>query len=499
MSQSATFAASLSASPPPAASALWPVHVAALAAFATGLWYPGMLGDGDTWWHVLTGEWILDHRAIPRTDPYSFTMTGAPWTTHEWLSEVLMAGAFRAAGWSGVVALCAAATALAVLLLGHRLARDLAALPLTVVILVALGLVGTSLLARPHILALPVLTAWTIGLLDARGAGRAPSPWLLPLMAVWANLHGGYAFGIALVAPFALEALLSAPASGRVRVALAWSAFGIAALGSALVTPFGLEGLLFPLKLLRMASLSEIAEWQPVSFATLNPLGVAILACLGFALYRPVRVPPVRLALLVGLVHMALTHSRHQILLGTIGPLILACPLAAALATARDGASKGTGRACASRPATAVVVAVAVGLVSARVASPVVRVDGPASPIAAVAAVPEALRAEPVLNEYGFGGYLIWAGIRPFVDGRADMYGDAFLSQYGDATRSPGPVLDRLIARYGIAWTILLPGDAVAAALDRMPGWRRIYADPYAVVHVRDGVIEAQRSGLKPP
>lgn len=489
------------AAPPRAASTLSPVHLLALVALATGLWVPGMLGDGDTWWHVLTGTWILDHRAVPRTDLYSFTMPDAPWTTHEWLSEVLMAGAFRMAGWSGVVALSAGAAALSALLLGRRLARDLPPLALFVVLTTALALAGTCLLARPHILALPVLTAWTIGLLDARDAERAPSPWLLVLMVAWANLHGGYAFGIALVAPFALEALLAAPKTARLRVVLAWSAFGLAAVGAALVTPFGVEGLLFPLKLLRMASLSEIAEWQPVGFATVTPLEVALLALVGFALYRPVRVPPVRLVLLVGLTHMALAHSRHQLLLAAVGALLLARPLAAAVGGGSREIAQAPRAAWRARldARAALSAAIAIALLAARLAWPLVREDGPVAPIAAVAAVSEALRGEPVLNEYGFGGYLIWAGIRPFVDGRADMYGDAFLSRYGDATRAPGPALDRLVDRYRIAWTILTPGDAVAGALDRMPGWRRIYADRYAVVHVRDDVIEAQRPGLKPP
>lgn len=483
---------------PPRAAPPWPVHLLALAVLATGLWFPGILGDGDTWWHVLTGEWILDHRAVPRTDLYSFSMPDAPWTAHEWLSEILMAGAFRIAGWSGVVALCAGAVALAAWLLGRRIACDLAPPAIVVVLTTALGLAGTSLLARPHILALPVLTAWTIGLLDAREAERTPSPWLLPLMVVWANLHGGYAFGIALVAPFALEALLAAAPAARGRTLLAWSAFGLAALGSALVTPFGVEGLLFPFKLLGLASLAGVAEWQPVSFATLNPLGIALLALVGFALYRPVRVPPVRLMLLVGLIHLALAHSRHQLLLAIVGPLVLARPLALAIGASEEIASSAR-VAWGERFAPALAATFAIGLVAWRLAVPIERVDGPVSPIAAVAAVPEALRAEPVLNEYGFGGYLIWAGIRPFVDGRIDMYGDALMSEYEAATRSTGPALERLIDRYRIAWSIVPPGDAVAGALDRMPGWRRIYADRHAVVYARDGVTEAQRPGLKPP
>ncbi|HEX3407972.1 MAG TPA: hypothetical protein VHS81_12095, partial [Caulobacteraceae bacterium] len=59
--------------------------------------------DGDTNWHVAAGRWILAHHTVPTTDPFSFTFFGKPWIAHEWLSEVLMALAYLAAGWSGVV------------------------------------------------------------------------------------------------------------------------------------------------------------------------------------------------------------------------------------------------------------------------------------------------------------------------------------------------------------------------------------------------------------
>jgi hypothetical protein len=75
-----------------------------LAAFA-----PQVLGDGDTWSHVATGEWIIAHGAVPRADPFSHSMPGAPWIAHEWLSEVILAFAFRLGGWSGVALLTGAA------------------------------------------------------------------------------------------------------------------------------------------------------------------------------------------------------------------------------------------------------------------------------------------------------------------------------------------------------------------------------------------------------
>src|SRR5579883_2257403 len=68
---------------------MWTPPLAALTAFAAALISPTVLDDGDTWWHLAAGDWIIAHHAIPRVDPFSFTMAGAPWTAHEWLAELL--------------------------------------------------------------------------------------------------------------------------------------------------------------------------------------------------------------------------------------------------------------------------------------------------------------------------------------------------------------------------------------------------------------------------
>ena len=141
----------------------------ALAAFS-----PAALNDGDTWTHVATGQWILAHGAIPRVDPFSYTFAGQPWTAHEWLSEVVMALAYRAAGWSGVALLTGAAAATAIFVMARRAARDLSGVALLVLVALAALLVAPSLLARPHILALPLLALWADALFAAREADRAP-------------------------------------------------------------------------------------------------------------------------------------------------------------------------------------------------------------------------------------------------------------------------------------------------------------------------------------
>jgi hypothetical protein len=91
-----------------------------------------------------------------------------------------------------------------------------------------------------------------------------------------------------------------------------------------------------------------------------------------------------------------------------------------------------------------------------------------------------------VLNDYGFGGYLIFSHVRPFIDGRAELYGDAMLSLYARLQAGDREAIEATLERYGIAWTIFPPDARIAAILDREPGWRRLYADTTAVVHARD-------------
>src|SRR5271154_2335023 len=130
----------------------------AIALFAPAF-SPAVLGDGDTFSHLATGEWIIAHGAAPRADPFSHSMSGAPWVAHEWLSEVLLTLAFRLGGWSGVVLLTGAAAASAALIVGLSAARELRGAPLVATVGLGLGLLTASLLARPHMLALPVPAA----------------------------------------------------------------------------------------------------------------------------------------------------------------------------------------------------------------------------------------------------------------------------------------------------------------------------------------------------
>ena len=181
---------------------------AALASFALVLFAPAVFNDADTYWHIAAGRWMLDNQAVLRIDPFSYTFAGHPWQTQEWLAEIVMALAYIGLGWNGVALLFASAAALTMGLLGAASVALARRVSLIVVLILSFECVAVSLVARPHLLALPLLEMWTAGLLIAREEGRAPSWKLLPLMLLWTNLHASFLIGLLLIVPFALEAVL---------------------------------------------------------------------------------------------------------------------------------------------------------------------------------------------------------------------------------------------------------------------------------------------------
>src|SRR5438128_200256 len=108
---------------------------AALVAFAAVLFVPAVLNDGDTYWHLAAGDWMIAHREVLRRDVFSFTHAGQPWDTHEWLTEVLMALAFRLGGWNGLLLLAASAAAGAAALVARQVGRAMGGVTLLFVLL----------------------------------------------------------------------------------------------------------------------------------------------------------------------------------------------------------------------------------------------------------------------------------------------------------------------------------------------------------------------------
>jgi len=444
----------------------------------------GLLNDPDTMWQIKVGQWILDHRAVPETDIYSFTMQGQPWISTQWLAQVMYAEIYAIAGWSGPVVLAAAAVGLTFMLLARHVGARLSEGATLVFVAVALALTMSHILARPHVLAMPVMVLWIGGLIDAADRREAPSFMLLPLIALWANLHGGFVFGLFLVGPIALDVLVSAEPRSRVHLALRWAAFGCAALVASCCTPYGWDALLASRKILSLGSaLPLITEWRSADFSSLGAFELTLLAGIGLALYRGVRLPLVRIALLLGLLHMALSQVRAAEILALVAPMVLAAPLARQIG-GTDAAAPGARQ----QPGAALVAGVLMVLVGATVTYASVQRYAPnthGSPVVAVAELKK-LNLARVFNDYDFGGYLIANGVPTFIDGRTELFGEKFFVDHNDASGLKEPDnLFRLLDDYKIEATLLRTQSAATKLLDHVDGWQKIYSDNIATIHLR--------------
>ena len=449
-----------------------------IAALVAVLLIPAALGssatifnDGDVSWHIATGQWILDHRAIPHTDPFSFTWAGKPWVPIEWLAEVLFAGAYTLAGYGGVAALVTAALIAlhgAVYINARRWLR-MALLPLVAMDFVLIPM----MLARPHVLAWPLIAWWTWLMLRARERNRAPPLAAALLMIVWANLHGSFVMGLAIAGAFGLEALVAS--SDRMRALRTWGLFGLACAIAVFINANGISGVVHPLRIVDLEMLPLIDEWKP-SNPAVTPFFFAVLALtLALIAWKRPQLHPVRWLLLGALLALALLQVRHQAVLAIVAALVLP-----------GGFANGQARTVMPPRLPLILVGGAALLVLVRAAMPLSVPENEANPWTLIAAVPPELRAQPVINGYTMGGPLILKGIRPYIDGRGDMYGDELVVDYARITRGDAAALDRAVKRWGIAWAIVPNRNSgLGTVLAASPEWRLLKEDRVGAIYVR--------------
>ena len=452
------------------------------------------LSDPDTHLHLAIGHWILAHQGVPSVDPFSFTMAGAPFIAHEWLAQCLLAVVYDLAGWTGLVLMTATCFALTLsYLLRFLLARVPPIYALFFTVLASSALV-THLLARPHVLTWPILAVWMSTLVQASEHNQAPPLWLLGLMVLWANLHGGFTLGLVLALAVALEAVLNSPRANRLGTLKSWGLFLCLSLLAAMLTPSGWKGIWFTFDLLNLKYLRGISEWMPAGPTTLIPLEMSLAVLLGLAFTGYLRLPLVRLLLVLGLLHLALTHGRHISLFGLLTPLLIATPFGKLYPTLTSGKAQAStldnffDRLAEPAKPLAVLVAVALVLLAAFATGQAGR-HGPTAANTPKAALDAALHAGVsghVLNTDNFGGYLISRGIPVFIDGRADVYGNRHTDAYADVIASNKPEkIQKVLNDFQISWTLLSPNSTALLYLNTRADWRKIYEDETAVVHIR--------------
>jgi hypothetical protein len=471
-----------------------------VAILALGLFTMAARGitDPDVWWHLRTGQLILQNHSLFHTDPYSFTRFGQPWINHEWLSEVLLFGLYRVAGFGGLIVAFAVVIAATFLLVFARSAGR----PYLASLMTLWGAVASapSWGVRPQMFSLLLASIFLV-LLEASEQRPRLLWWTVPLMLLWANLHAGYPIGLAFIALFLLgEALEAAigpepwPRSAP-RLKLLAMAFGLC-LALVALNPNGVQIYRYPFETLRSAAMHRfIHEWFSPDFhdPTYLPLLLMLLALVAGLALLP-RSPRLRSLLLVlATIPAALRSIRHIPIL-----VLVIVPVLAELAHTwlqRSGMNRLfrtplTGSASRTLAINFVVLFAFAGFTVLRVRHVVSRqaeVEAKNFPATAAAFLEQRHPPGPMMNHYNWGGYFIWKlypQYRVFMDGRADVYGDTLMTDFGDCYHLTGNWRKSLQA-WSIQTVVLPPDAPLITALRSGPDWEQIYSDSEAVILTR--------------
>ena len=415
------------------------------------------------------GRLIAAEGAVPVVDSLSYTFQGQEWMNHEWLWDVVFWRAYAiapdAAAWLNY------AIVLAVFALVYAITRS--AIVCVLVAFVSQGFLDI----RPHLITL----LFTGILLATR---RRPwAPWLWPpLVALWANLHGGYPFGVGVIAILAVGQARRGAARGRLLLAVGLSVLAM------LANPWGYRLLTYPLDYLQPESpFRSITEWRPPPFG-LDPRGFegrfwwfAGLAALGLPL--AVRRERELVALAVVTFAMAAT-SRRFIPLFAVTAAPLAGLFVQALGTRLRPGPRGRLALAVAALLASVFLVHGVRLVP-RALDRWTRAD--VYPEAALRVLNALGPPERVLNDYVWGGFILLhaPAARVFIDQRANtVYDEAIVRDYRFFTTGRAGLHERL-AGYGADAALVRTRSPLAARLRRAPGgWVPVYADALATILV---------------
>jgi hypothetical protein len=253
------------------------------------------------------------------------------------------------------------------------------------------------------------------------------------VLALWANLHWGFVLGLALIGPIGLEAVWCSDPKHRVALATRWALFGVAAIAACCCTPYGWNTLLGAAKILSLAKLPTLIwEWMPADFGSISFFEVGLLGLIGLAFYPgPVLSVP-RIMLLLGLIWLALTHSRNIEIFAFLAPLVLAKPFAEQLGTGRTAVVPI--REIQSRSHVVMLAALAVAIAGWATTKTFIAHHPFAfleaqMPVAAVDVLKQR-HAQRIFSTAPFGGYLVSRDVKSFIDGRAELYGEKFVMDY---------------------------------------------------------------------
>lgn len=484
-----------------------------LAAYAFPLFLRGaylFAGDGDPGRHIRVGSYILETRSIPAVDLFSHTMLGEPFIPFEWLSESIFAAFNAAAGLAGVAVLTAILFASTVGLVYVTMAR--AGLPTFIAFLfafVSMVLQAVHLHPRPHMFTTLLVAAFAFLLLETRRDGQVRRLlWLPPLIAIWANLHGGFLVGFILLFMFAADAWLRwwKGRDERTRHGAVWisAILGVCFVAS-LLTPAGFDLWPHTTGYLREEWLVDFTqEYTSPDFH--NPLIQFFLAILmlGTAVLALIRARVDLLGLSTWILFTAFAlHSGRNIPLFAVlaVPWLATWTVILARQDSRPGNAIGrfmnwTGVVSRTEATLAGWPFVLAGVTWLTIVAlhpdrrDVYRFSDAVFPVEAVEVLLESdfEAPGPIFNEFGWGGYLLyraWPEIPVFIDGQTDFYGEDLTKEYV-RIRELGTDWESLIEKHDVRWALIPVDVPLVQGLELHPDWDLVYSDSVAMAFVRE-------------
>ncbi len=450
------------------------------------------LVDPDMWWHLAAGREMLLHPHVPRAEAWSHTMTGAPWVDFEWLAQAALQLAYEAGGFTALVWGKAAACAAAVFLVYAGVRREESGVPAALLsALLALSALRLRAHARPELATFILAPGFLFIAREAARRGRVMPLWpLIPLSALWANLHGGWPLGPGIIACAAVglawQRRDAADADAR---RLGETAAACAA--ATLLNPyaFGLHAVMAR-HLFHPPSAAGIEEWSSEGLRHFPAFWLLLAGCawrLRLDLARRRRETLFWLAVLAPMAVMGLSGARFAPYFCLTAPFYIFTGLDYAVRSL--ALDRGLALACA-----ALGVSLTLPVLGRDFGQPV-RWDR--TPHDAVALLKTWRIPGPMFNDYVFGGYLDWqtsGSLKVYYDGRY-LFQD-LLAEVGRA--KPNPILfAALMESRGVTHAVVgFPKELMSAgpdgkplALPRSPWALRFPKETWALVHADDAAL----------
>lgn len=463
-----------------------------------------LLGDGDTGYHIRLGEYILDNLTIPKLDLYRFFLPPSPQVPHAWLSEVLMAIAYRLAGLTGVVFFYAILLAL----VHYAFFKSIGGISQNITLqlfFTVIVLISTRVhwLARPHVFTLLFFVYFCFMLSSMQNGARLPM-YALPLaMIFWVNLHGGYVVGFIILGLYILGNAwisVSSKSSDSIHAVSRTKYFArifILCLIGALINPAGHKILFIPFNLLADSYMTDvIAEYMSPNFHEFVPfkyLLLGVILIFGFSEKKPTKVD---ILIVLFFANMALNSIRHIPLFAIVTAPIMMQHTETLL---QNAPSRIRTYLATRTKNIAEINALSKGfiwplliviLVTYLISSQYVvwSFDQDKKPIAAI----EFLKHEQIYgnmfnnDEYGdFVIYFAHNNYKVFYDGRLDMDGPKRLKEYAKVANIESGWED-IINKYSISWIFFDTNSVLTRTLIKDNSWKLIYSDKVASIFVKD-------------